>query len=197
MTARVHPTAIVESHDVGEGTQIWAFVHVLAGAVIGRGCNIGDHCFIESGAVIGDVVTVKNFTAVWDGVRLERGVFVGPAVVFTNDLRPRSPRSEDAAPRYRDRSWLEPTTVCEGATLGAGAVIVAGVTIGAYAMVAAGSVVTRDVKPYTLVVGSPARAHGFVCRCGAKLPRGRESCQRGPNCLAGHSPSSDAPGAGE
>jgi len=116
----VHRTALVESAAIGKGTRIWAFVHVLPGATIGANCNIGDHSFVESGARIGDDVTVKNGNAIWEGLTLEDGVFVGPGVVFTNDLRPRSPRLAEAADRYADTGWLTPTTVCRGATLGAG-----------------------------------------------------------------------------
>jgi UDP-2-acetamido-3-amino-2,3-dideoxy-glucuronate N-acetyltransferase len=180
----IHPTALVESDDVGEGTRVWAFSHVLVGARIGRRCNIGDHCFVESGAVIGDDVTIKNHNAIWDGIVLERGVFVGPGVSFTNDLYPRSPRLPEGEPRYRDGSWLAGTVVRTGATLGAGAVILAGTTIGEFAMVAAGAVVTRDVPAFALMVGNPAHQRGLVCRCGAPLPGGAAVCTRGRLCLA-------------
>ena len=165
----VHPTALVESRQIGEDTRIWAFAHVMDGVTIGAGCNIGDHCFLESGAVVGDNVTIKNGNMLWEGVVVEDGVFVGPNVLFTNDRYPRSPRLPQAARRYRDTGWLVPTLVKHGASIGAGAVIVAGVTIGAFATVAAGAVVTRDVPPYTLVVGTPARARGWVCQCGQPL----------------------------
>jgi acetyltransferase-like isoleucine patch superfamily enzyme len=146
---------------------------------VGRNCNIGDHCFVESNAVVGDDVTIKNGNALWDGITLEDGVFVGPGVVFTNDLRPRSPRLAAAAPRYEKRSWLVPTVIRRGATLGAGALVVAGVTVGEYAFVAAGALVTRDVEPHALVVGAPARRRGWVCCCGGALSlRGdRAECQ--------------------
>jgi len=165
----IHPAAIVESETIGEGTRIWAFAHVLAGASIGSNCNIGDHCYVESDVVIGDDVTVKNSVAVWEGVTLERGVFVGPSVVFTNDLLPRSPRLADAEKRYENKDWVARTRVEEGASIGAGAVVVAGNTIGAYALVAAGAVVTRDVPPFAVVVGNPARQRGWVCICGHLL----------------------------
>ena len=165
----VHPTALVESDRIGPGTRIWAFSHVLAGASIGAHCNVGDHCFVETNVVIGNDVTVKNGNAIWEGVTLEDGVFVGPAVVFTNDVHPRSPRLAEASGRYADRAWLVPTTVRRGATLGAGAVILAGVDIGEFAFVAAAALVTRDVPPHALVVGSPARVVGWVCRCGQRL----------------------------
>jgi acetyltransferase-like isoleucine patch superfamily enzyme len=158
----VHPAALCESDDVGAGTRIWAFAHVLAGAVVGAGCNIGDHAFIEGGARIGDRVTVKNAVLVWDKVTVEDDVFLGPNVVFTNDLRPRSFGSKDPA-------TFVPTHVGTGATIGANATIVCGVAVGAHAFVAAGAVVHRDVPPHALVVGNPGRCVGWVCRCGRRL----------------------------
>lgn len=155
-----HPSAIVESDSIGEGTRIWAFAHVLKGAVIGRNCNISDHCYLESGVTIGDDVTIKNGVALWEGVTIQRGVFVGPYVVLTNDLVPRS----------RAKDWrLLPTVIEEGATVGANATLLCGIKIGAYSMVGAGSVVTTDVRQHGLVYGNPARIHGYVCRCGGRL----------------------------
>jgi acetyltransferase-like isoleucine patch superfamily enzyme len=178
-----HPSAIVDTARVGTGTRVWAFAHVLDGASIGRECNIGGHCYVESGAVIGDRVTVKNGNSIWDGVTLEEGVFVGPGVIFTNDRRPRSPRMPSAQERYATpSSWLVATRVRLGATIGAGAIVIAGVTIGEFAFVAAGALVTTDVPPHALVIGSPARPDGWVCRCGHRVPLdegGRGSC---PEC---------------
>ena len=134
---------------------------------MGRRCNIGDHCYIESGASIGDDVTIKNLTAIWEGVVIENGVFIGPGVTFTNDIYPRSPRMKQAEHRYRGREWLAETVVGEGATLGAASVVVAGLTIGAHAFVGAGAVVTHDIPSFALVVGNPARVQGWVCVCGA------------------------------
>jgi acetyltransferase-like isoleucine patch superfamily enzyme len=180
----VHPTAIVETELIGPHTRIWAFVHVMANACIGANCNIGDHCFIESGAVIGDNVTVKNGNMIWDGIVLEDGVFVGPHVFFTNDRYPRSPRLPQARAKYADRGWLEPTVVRRGASLGAGATLLAGVTIGEFAMVGAGAVVTRNVPAHALVVGNPARVKGWVCECGRPLSFGSSTPYRGSSTTA-------------
>jgi acetyltransferase-like isoleucine patch superfamily enzyme len=165
----VHPTALVETQQIGRDTRVWAFAHIMAGASIGANCNIGDHCFIESGSTIGNHVTIKNGNTVWEGVHLEDGVFVGPAVVFTNDLYPRSPRLSQVQERYAERGWLKPTLIKHGASLGAGSVILAGITIGEYCMVGAGSIVTRSLPPHALVVGSPARLRGWICQCGQPL----------------------------
>ncbi len=142
--ALVHPEAVV-----GEGTRVWAFANILAGAVVGSQCNICDGCFIEKGAVIGNHVTLKNHVCVWDGVTLEDDVFVGAGVAFINDRHPRSNRPD---------AWkLEKVLVKKGATIGANATIMCGVTIGEGAMVGAGSMVTRDVAAHTTVAGNPAR----------------------------------------
>ena len=172
LPAQVHPTALVETSDIGAGTRIWAYAHLLPGSVVGRNCNIGDGVFIESGARVGDNVTIKNGVCVWSGLTIEDDVFVGPAVVFTNDKRPRSPRMDQVKTRYRDASnWLQPTLVQQGCSIGAHATILPGLTLGKYSMIAAAAVVTRDVAPHTLVVGTPAAAVGFVCCCGRRVPR--------------------------
>lgn len=158
----VHPRGLCESADVGPGTRIWAFAHVMAGASVGRDCNICDGAFIESGAVVGDRVTVKNAVLVFDRVIVADDVFLGPGVVFTND---RNPRAEVK----KSGGALDPTIVRRGATLGANVTVVAGVTLGEGCFVAAGSVVTRDIGAYALVMGSPARRAGWACRCGARL----------------------------
>lgn len=158
----VHPAGLCESDDVGAGTRVWAFAHVLKGAVVGRDCNICDGAFVEGGARIGDRVTVKNGVLVWDRVTIEDDVFLGPGVVFTNDMRPRAhvKRSGDS---------LVATTVRRGATLGGGVVVVCGSEIGEHAFAAAGAVITRDVPAHAFVAGNPARRKGWVCICGEAL----------------------------
>ncbi len=156
----IHPTALVASQAIGDGTRIWAFVNILAGARIGRECNICDRCFIENDVTIGDRVTVKCGVALYDGLTLEDDVFVGPGVMFTNDPRPRSNQWLAVHPR---------TLVRAGASLGAGAILLPGVTVGRFAMVGAGSLVTREVPDFALVYGSPAQVQGHVCRCGQSL----------------------------
>lgn len=158
----VHERAVCESQDIGPGTRVWGMSHVLAGAKIGSGCNIGEHVFVENKVVIGNGCTIKNGVAVWDCVTLEDGVFVGPYAVFTNDLRPR-------AFLKRGGTHFLPTKLQRGSTIGANAVIVCGVTVGEYAMVAAGAVVNRDVPAHTLVAGNPARPIGRICFCGERL----------------------------
>jgi UDP-2-acetamido-3-amino-2,3-dideoxy-glucuronate N-acetyltransferase len=146
--ASFHPNSDVQSKQVGAGTHIWQYVVVLAGAVIGRDCNICAHCFIENRVVVGDRVTVKNGVQLWDGITLEDDVFVGPNATFTNDKLPRSGHHEVTLAR---------TLVRRGASIGANATILPGLTIGEGAMVGAGAVVTKDVPPRAVVVGNPAR----------------------------------------
>jgi len=165
-TASIHAAAIVEDGArIGARTRVWAFVHILPGAVIGEDCNICDHVFIENDVVLGNRVTVKSGIYLWDGLRIEDDVHLGPNVVFTNDRYPRS----------RQAFLIEPIVIRAGASIGANATLLPGVVVGQSAMIGAGSVVTRDVAPFTLVAGNPARQLGHVCTCGQRLhPRGVE-----------------------
>jgi len=153
-----------EGCQIGEGTKIWHFTHVMAGARIGGRCNIGQNVVISPGVVIGDNVKIQNNVSVYTGVILEDDVFCGPSMVFTNVVNPRShvPRKDE----YRE------TLVKRGASIGANATIVCGHTIGLFAFIGAGAVVTRDVPDYALVVGNPARVAGWMCDCGVKLAPG-------------------------
>ena len=149
----VHPQGICESTHIGAGTRIWAFAHVLPGAVIGSDCNIYDHVFIENDVVLGDRVTIKCGVQLWDGLRVANDVFIGPNATFTNDKFPRS----KSYPEEFAKTHLE-----DGASIGANATILPGITIGAKSMVGAGSVVTRSVPPRAIVLGNPARIVGYV-----------------------------------
>ena len=144
----IHETAICESKSIGTGTRIWAYVHILPGAIIGSDCNICDFVFIENKVSVGNQVTIKSGVQLWDGIVIEDKVFIGPNVTFTNDKYPRS------------MSWPETypvTLVKTGASIGANATILPGITIGSYSMIGAGSVVTKDVPDYETVRGNPAR----------------------------------------
>ena len=150
---RVHPQALVESTDIGAGSRVWAFAHILPGAVIGADANVCDHVFIEGDVVVGDRVTIKSGVQLWDGLRVEDDVFIGPNATFTNDPMPRS------------KQYLESyatTTLRRGCSIGANAVVLPGVTVGASALVGAGAVVTHDVPPFAIVYGNPARIRGYV-----------------------------------
>lgn len=158
----VHQNALCESDNVGAGTRVWAFAHVMEGAVVGTDCNICDHAFIETGAKVGNRVTVKNNVLIWDKVTIEDEVFLGPNAVFTNDLMPR------VAFKKKPDEFV-PTLVGRGASVGANVTVVCGVTIGEQAMIGAGSVVTRDVAAHALMVGNPAARIGWACTCGRRL----------------------------
>ena len=161
MALTIHPTAdISRSAAIGDGTKIWHWAQVRENARIGRNCRLGKDVYIDANVVIGNDCKFQNFATVYDGVTIGNGVFVGPHVVFTNDLYPRAVTEE----------WhIVPTKVEDHASIGANATILCGLTIGHHAMVAAGTVVTRDVKPYALVAGVPAKRIGWVCDCGRPL----------------------------
>lgn len=160
MSPFIHPQALVESPHLGAGTRVWAFAHILPGARIGADCNICDQVFIENDVVVGDRVTVKCGVQLWDGLRVEDEVFIGPNATFTNDLFPRSKVYPET---------FAVTVLRRGASIGANATILAGLTIGEGAMVGAGAVVTRDVPPGAIVVGNPARIKGYID--GTPLPK--------------------------
>ena len=167
---KIHPQALVETDQIGSGTCIWAFAHVMNGARIGCQVNIGDHAFVESGASIGNNVTIKNQVCIWEGVTIEDDVFIGPRVTFTNDRYPRSPRMAEAGERYSLKAnWLVSTLVRKGCSIGAGATICPGIELGPYCMIGAGAVVTRSVPAFALMLGMPARQVGVVCTCGQPL----------------------------
>lgn len=143
----VHERALVESEDIGPGTRIWAFAHVMPGARVGSDCNVCDHTYLEGGVIVGDRVTIKSGVYLWDGLRVEDDVFLGPQATFTNDRFPRSKQMFDCPT----------TTIRRGASIGAGAIVLPGITVGERAMVGAGAVVTRDVPAFAVVAGNPAR----------------------------------------
>ena len=158
----VHESSYVDDGcEIGEGTKIWHFSHVMKGSKIGPKCNIGQNVVISPGVVLGEGVKIQNNVSVYTGVTCEDGVFLGPSCVFTNVINPRA--FIERKTEYRK------TTVKKGASIGANATIVCGHDIGRYAFVGAGAVVTRDVPDYAMVYGSPARVQGYVCQCGEKL----------------------------
>jgi UDP-2-acetamido-3-amino-2,3-dideoxy-glucuronate N-acetyltransferase len=162
----VHASSFVdEGCEIGAGTKIWHFCHVMPRARVGRGCNIGQNVVVSPDVIIGDNVRIQNNVSVYTGVILEDDVFCGPSMVFTNVVNPRSHVSRKD--EYRR------TLVRRGATLGANCTVVCGVTIGRFGFVGAGAVVTKDVPDYALVVGNPARLVGWMCQCGVKLASGR------------------------
>lgn len=169
-----HETSIVEKPcQIGEGTKIWQFCHIMPQVTIGKNCVIGQSVFIGKGVKIGNNVKIENNVSVFEGVTLEDGVFCGPSCVFTNVINPRSHISR--------KHEFKPTLVKKGATIGANATIVCGNTVGRYAFIGAGAVVTKDVPDHALVYGNPAQFEGWVCECGVKLQEagGKAHC---PEC---------------
>lgn len=162
MSITIHPTAIVdEGAQIGDGTRVWHWAHICGDARIGRDCSFGQNVFVGNRVVIGNNCKIQNNVSVYDNVTLEDNVFCGPSMVFTNVYNPRAAVSRKD--EYRN------TLVKQGATLGANCTVVCGTTLGEYAFVAAGAVINRDVKPYALMAGVPARQIGWMSRHGEKL----------------------------
>lgn len=160
---QVHDSAFVdEPCEIGSGTKIWHFTHVMPGSRLGKGCNLGQNVVISPEVVLGDNVKVQNNVSIYTGVILEDDVFCGPSMVFTNIINPRS--------EIVRRGEYHPTLVKHGATMGANCTILCGSTIGRFAFIAAGAVVLRDVPDYALMAGLPAKQRGWSCRCGYSLP---------------------------
>lgn len=159
MKNKYSKTSIIDKNSsIGENTRIWNWVQIMHDVIIGDNCNIGNNCFIENGVSIGNGVTIKNNIALYTGVKICDDVFLGPNCVFTNVVRPRAFISQ--------KGNFKSTIVMKGATIGANSTIICGVTIGEYSFVGAGSVVTKDVPPYALVFGNPAKIMGFVNKKG-------------------------------
>lgn len=158
----VHPTSVIdEGCSIGEGTRIWHFSHVMAGAVIGKNCNLGQNVVVSPNVILGNNVRVQNNVSIYEGVICEHDVFLGPGVVLTNVINPRSAISR--------KHEFRTTLIKKGATIGANATIVCGNTINEYAFIGAGAVVTKDVPAYALVTGNPARQTGWMSEAGHKL----------------------------
>ena len=173
----VHESSYVdEGAQIGSDTNIWHFCHVMKSAVIGERCNIGQNVFVASDVKIGDNVKIQNYVSVYHGLTIEDGVFVGPHVCFTNDMRPRAV-NPDGSLKAADDWVLSKTLVRRGAALGANSTIRCGITIGEWAMVGSGSVVTKDVPAHGLVYGNPAQLHGFVCACGEIMEKESQNDQ--------------------
>ncbi len=169
-----HPSAEIDKEsEIGKGTKIWHQAQIMPGANIGEECNLGKSVYIDSGVKIGSRVKIQNGVSVYKGVTIESDCFLGPHMVFTNDLFPRS---------FNEDFEIIPTLVKEGASIGANATIICGVTLNEYCMVGSGSVVTKDVPAFTLVVGNPARPISMVCRCGKKSNEELGFLEREPKC---------------
>ena len=169
----VHPSSVIDAGaSIGAGTRIWHFSHLMPLAVVGERCNIGQNVFIDNHVVVGNGVKIQNNVSLYNGVVVEDDVFLGPSMVFTNVVNPRS--------FVERKSEFRQTRLCRGCTIGANATIVCGVEIGAYALVGAGTVIIRDVLPHAMMVGNPARQIGWISRTGEKLKfdqEGRAWCE--------------------
>lgn len=157
-----HPTAVIESGaEIGEGTKIWHFSHIMSGCKIGSKCTIGQGIYVDRDVNIGNGVKIQNHVSIYTGVTIEDDVFLGPSMVFTNVINPRS--------FIERKSEFKQTTVCKGATIGANATVLCGVKIGRYAMIGAGAVVTKDVPSFAVMIGNPAKQDGWISKAGHRL----------------------------
>lgn len=173
----VHPTADVSSQaQIGAGTRIWHEAQVREGVRMGENCIVGKGAYIDFGVQIGNAVKIQNRASIYHGTTIEDGVFIGPHVVFTNDLRPRA-INPDGSSKTEDDWVVGETRVQYGASIGAGSVVLPGISIGRFALVGAGSVVTRDVPDHGIVAGNPARVVGYACACAAKLSLGDNTAE--------------------
>ncbi len=185
MPTTIHPSAeVADGVVIGENTKIWHLVQIRPNVHIGSECIFGRGVYVDAHVKIGNRVKVQNYVSIYEGVTIEDGVFVGPHVVFTNDMYPRAVNPDGSLKSPTD--WtISYTLIREGASLGANSTIVCGITVGRWALVGAGSVVTKDVPDYGLVVGNPARLIGYVCKCGQRIPEGVDPschvCQHGEN----------------
>ncbi len=163
MSPYIHPSAIVDKGaDIGEGSRVWHFVHICAGAIVGKNVSLGQGVFVGNKVTIADNCKIQNNVSIYDNVHLEEGVFCGPSMVFTNVYNPRS--LVNRKDEYKD------TIVLKGATLGANCTIVCGVKIGEFAFVGAGALINKDIKPYALVVGVPGKQIGWMSEYGERIP---------------------------
>ncbi|MCG2576253.1 UDP-2-acetamido-3-amino-2,3-dideoxy-D-glucuronate N-acetyltransferase [Dechloromonas sp. XY25] len=180
MNATIHPSAIVDDGaQIGDGSRVWHWVHVCSGARVGQNVSLGQNVFVGNKVIIGDNCKIQNNVSVYDNVTLEEGVFCGPSMVFTNVYNPRS--------LIERKSEYRHTLVKKGATLGANCTIVCGATIGEFAFVGAGAVINKDVKPYALMVGVPARQIGWMSEFGEQIPlplegQGQHQCAHTGQC---------------
>lgn len=157
-----HPSAVIDDGAIiGKGTSIWHFSHIMSGAAIGENCVLGQNTFVAKNAIIGNSVKIQNNVSIYDGVELEDGVFIGPSVVFTNVTNPRS--------FIERKTEFKKTVVKKGSSVGANATVISGVTIGNFAMIGAGAVITKNVSPYSIVVGNPAIFAGWISEAGHRL----------------------------
>jgi len=164
----IHPSAVIdEPCEIGAGTKIWHFSHVMKNSRIGANCNIGQNVVISPGCIVGNGTKIQNNVSIYTGVEVEDDVFLGPSMVFTNVINPRA--------FLERKSEYRRTLVRRGASVGANATILCGVTLGEYSLIGAGAVVTRDVPAYAIVVGNPGRRRGWACRCGCTLAPGASS----------------------